>query len=173
MRIYACCERQADALAEQNDLVPELRHLGEESAKRGITLCLSMGRGTGFDSYERALNLVEAVGHDFVRLAWEDLPRARPKEATAALDRAGKLAQMVVARCAGPDGISRPTASETQAWRERLTAFKRSESNPKMGRFVLLGAARSGGEEGAASLAADSKTLRDIVDELEPPKRRR
>jgi len=173
MRIYACYERVTDSdsgwLSNQ---ASELKRLGDKTARKGITLCLSMGRGTGGDRYDHAQSLVETAAHPFVRLAWEDLPRARPEAATAALRSAGKLAGMAVARCAGRDGAAHSIAEDENSWRKRVEILIQGESDPKMGTFLLLGSVRAGGEEGAAALAKDVRTLRAIVAELEPPKKR-
>jgi hypothetical protein len=166
LRIFAC--PVADKL---DDLVSELRTLGDKAAKKGITLCLSFGRKTFLDRYDRAVSLVEAVRHDFVRLAWEDLPGARSSEATTALQGLGRLAGVLVARSAAKDGSPRPLAEEADAWRERVGAFKRAEPDPKMGSFVLLGAARTEGEDGERALAEDASLLRSIVGALEPTKK--
>jgi hypothetical protein len=166
MRIYACAEAE-----RLEGLGSELRRLGDMAAKKGITICLSMGRGTSIDRYDRALRLLEAVRHDFVRLAWEDLPGARKGEATAALEGLGRLVGLVVARCAGRDGKARPVAEEEGAWRDRLRAFKLAEEDPKMGSFVFLGAARAEGKSGEESLVSDAMAMRTLVSELEPKRR--
>jgi hypothetical protein len=167
MRIYAFFERAAVA-DRREDLASELKRLGDRAAVKGITLCLSMGRGTGFDGYERATRLVAEAGHEFVRLAWEDLPTARPEDATRALEGLGGKAGLLIARCSSRDGKPRPLAEEAAAWRMRLGAFKRAEKDAKMSSFVLLGAPRDEGEAGRASLAADAQALRELVAELEP-----
>jgi hypothetical protein len=161
MRIYACAK-------EMDELSSELRGLGDRAAEKGITLCLSMGRGTCLDRYDRAFALVEATRHDFVRLAWEDLPGARPEEATAALESGSRLAALIVARCAGRDGKARSISEAEGAWRSRLRAFKLAEADPKMGSFVLLDAARAEGEAGNESLAADADALRALIAEVAP-----
>jgi hypothetical protein len=167
LRIYACAE-----VGKPEDFSSELRRLGDKSAQRGITLCISFGRKTFLDRYERAKSLLDAVGHDFVKLAWEDLPGARKAEATAALAELGRLAGLVVARCAAKDGSALPIAGEEDAWRERLRAFKLVEKDPKMGSFVFLGAKRVEGSAGDESLSRDSSSLRAIVEEIEPRRRR-
>lgn len=173
LRVYACCERQSDAASERSgDLVSELRRLGDRAARRGITLCLSLGRGTGFASYRRAELLVAEAAHDFVRLAWEDLPYESAEAATAALESAKRSAGLILARSADRSGRGRPIAEDLDAWRARLASFKSAERDPKMGSFVLLGSPRAEGEAGAASLAADAEALRGLVAELEPPKKR-
>jgi 3-dehydroshikimate dehydratase len=145
-----------------------LQRLGDRAADKGITLCLSMGRGTALDTYGRAARLVAAVKHDFVRLALEDLPGSSAREATAAFEGAGRLAGLVVARCTGRDGM--PRALDAGEWRERIGAYKKAEADPKMGSFLLLGAARPEGEVGAESLAADVLALRSLISDLEPRK---
>ena len=127
-----------------------------------------MGRGTGLDRYDRALGLVSAVGHEFIRLAWEDLPLIGKEEATTALERAGRFAGMLIARCAGRDGAAHPVAGDEAAWRTRLGAFKSAEPDPGMGSFVLLGAAREEGKPGEESLAADADAMRAIIGDIEP-----
>jgi len=173
MRIFACAEHHPLSDADKLEaLASELRRLGDKAAQKGITLCLSMGRGTCLDDYDPARRLVEATRHDFIRLAWEDLPGARPEKATSALEGLGRLAGAFVARCAGRDGAARPIAGEEEVWRSRLRAFKLAEVDPKMGSFVFLGAVREEGKAGEESLAADAGALRAIVEEIEPKKKR-
>jgi len=167
LRIYA-----APVQGHQAALVAELKELGDLVAARGITLCLSCGRKTALDGYGQACSLIKAVGHDFVKLAWEDLPGTPSATATEALEELGNSAGALVALSTGRDGRPKPMAAETEAWRRRLAAFKRAEKEPEMGRFVLLGAPRAEGAEGEASLAADAQSLRSLVSEIEPKRRR-
>jgi 3-dehydroshikimate dehydratase len=162
LRVYA-----RSGVEKLDDFASELRRLGDLTAKKGITLCLSFGRKTILDGYDHAKSIVEAVRHDFVRLAWEDLPGTRSAEATSALKDLGRLAGLVVARCADRGGRTLPVADEKDAWRERLGAFKLAEKDPKMGSFVFLGASRAEGKEGEASLSEDAKALRTIVEEID------
>jgi len=177
MRIYAGGSIAMPEGSENSEgtslaiLAAELKRLGDRAAKKGITLCLSMGRGTYIDRYDRAAALATAVGHDFVRLAWEDLPGSRADEATAALEAQGRLASLVIARCAGRDGKPRAVAKDEAAWRERIASFKRAEMDPKMSGFVLLGSSRPEGKAGEESLAADTKALRALIAEVEPSKK--
>jgi 3-dehydroshikimate dehydratase len=162
LRIYACA-----GIGKLVDLGSELRRLGDLTAKKGITLCLSFGRKTILDSYEHAKSLIETVRHDFVRLAWEDLPGARSAEATSSLKGLGRFAGLVVAHCADGSGRTLTIAEEGASWRERLGIVKLTETDPKMGSFVFLGAPRAEGNEGEESLSGDAKYLRAIIDELE------
>ena len=172
MRLYAWGNSARPELERQDggaafaSLISQFRKLGDRAAGRGITLCLSMGRGDCLERYARAARLAEAIGHDFVRLAWEDLPGAPSADATAALEKAGRLAALVIARSAARDG--RPLAVVGSDWRDRIRAFKRAEIDPKMSSFVLFGAARPEGEEGGLSLARDAEALRALIAEVEP-----
>jgi len=173
MRIYTCASGLiGSALERESELVSRLRSLGDRAAEKGITLCLSMGRGTCIDRYERGLSLVKAAAHDYLRLAWEDLPLTRSGDATAALEDIGPLAGLAIARCIGRDGVLRPVSSDLDAWRSRVKAYKLAGMDPRMGRFVMLGAMRAEGAEGDASLATDAGVLRGMIAELEPPKKR-
>ncbi len=169
MRIFACAPGSVSrdgAGGEGRNLVllsSVLRQLGDRAAERGITLCLSMGRGTCLDNYERAAELAGLVGHDFVRLAWEDLPGSPAAQATAGLACAGKYASLLIARCARRDGESVAIAANEEAWLERIRLFRLSEMDPKMGSFILLAAARPEGRLGDDSLAADAQRMRDLV----------
>lgn len=171
MRLFACGnggppdKGPAGEAELPASLVSAFARLGDRAAERGITLCLSMSRGTFLDRYDRAARLIAAVDHDFVRLAWEDLPNASAAEATAALKVAGRYAGVVVAKCAGKDGSPNAIAAGSEAWRERIQAYRRFEQDPKMSSFVLLGAARGEGAEGQDSLASDAKALRDLIAE--------
>jgi 3-dehydroshikimate dehydratase len=173
MRIFACANHhQGTEMDKLEAQASELRRLGDQAAGKGITLCLSMGRGTCLDDYDRAQRLLEATRHDFVRLAWEDLPGAKAGKATLALEALGGFAGILVARSAGRDGVARPIAAEEEAWRSRLGAFKLTEADPKMGSFVFLGATREEGKAGEESLAADASALRALIEEIEPKKKR-
>lgn len=167
MRLFA---RAGVKDGTRSPLAEELRQLGDRAARKGITLCLSLGRGTSLDRYDRAVSLVAAVDHDFVRLAWEDLPGASAKEATAALEEAGALAGLVVARCADRSGTPRPIAGDEGHWLERIRAFRRAAPDPGMSSFLLLASARPEGKAGEDSLIADANALRAIIAEVESSK---
>ena len=173
MRLYAW-GNSVDAIEEANgrygskgfaSRVAQFRRLGDRAAAKGITLCMSMGRGKCHDRYDRAVHLVESIDHDFVRVAWEDLPGAEPTEATAALNRAGRSTALLIVRCAARDGKPRDLVKED--WRARIQAYKHCEGNPKMTRFVLLGASRPEGVAGGLILAADASALRGMIAEVE------
>jgi hypothetical protein len=167
VRIYAA-DLVRDGSGIRPAFVEALQRAGELAAARGITLCLSMGRGTGFAGYGPALEALRLAQRPFLRLAWEDLPGYSPGAATGALAEAGSLAGLVVARCAGRDGSSRPASADREAWLERLRSFRESEDDHKMGSFALLGAPREEGPAGEESLAADADTLRGLRAEVEP-----
>ncbi len=160
MRMFALATSQDGAI------VDDLLRLGDRAAKKGIRLCLSMGRGTSLDGYRQVARIAKGVKHDFIRLAWEDLPGSEADEASAALEGAGAFAGLLVARSAGRDGKPRALADEQEAWRRRIAAFKRAEMDPKMGSFILLGAVRDEGSAGDESLATDVKTLRALIAEV-------
>ena len=158
MRIYAHEGRQAaDALASQ------LGRLGDRAAMRGITLCVSMCRGSGLDRYDNAARLAASAGHDFVRLAWEDLPGAKAGEEAEALVAAGRFAALAVARGAARDGSPLPIAGSEAAWRARIQAFRRSDPCTQRNMFVLLATARPDGGGGDAALARDAEALRALL----------
>ncbi len=155
-------------------LVDEARRLGDRAAVAGRTICLSFGRNTSLDRYSKALDLVSEIGHPFVRLAWEALPGVGCDEATAALEAAGSLVSLIVARNIEPDGAVGSLASEEEAWRRRLLAFKRRESDPKMSSFIVIGAVREHecASEGALpGLVEDVALLRRLIGELEGNKK--
>lgn len=153
--------------ARRATLVQELSRLGDEAGLRGITLCLSFGRHTGVQDYPAALALVSELAHPFVRLAWEALPGVQASAASASLEAVGASTALVVARRLGRDGAAGSLADDPGEWRRRLAAYRDSEPDPKMGRFVLIGAvgdASGLGED--ASLASDAALLREIIAEL-------
>jgi hydroxypyruvate isomerase len=153
MRIYAYAEHQALSETERmKALASELRRLGDRAAQKGVTLCLSMGRGTYLDRYDRAQSLVEATGHNFVRLAWEDLPGARAEGATAALEGVGRLAELLVARCAGRDGSAHRISAEARRLeRSRLARLQARRERPQDGELRLPGR-HAGGREGGSGV---------------------
>jgi hypothetical protein len=105
-----------------------------------------------------------------VRLAWDALPGVRPDEASDALELAGARVAMIVARHVEKDGVAGSLAGEEDIWRRRLAAFKRTEPDPKMGLFVLVGALSDGDfapGEPPPGLAGDMALLRRLADEVE------
>ena len=146
-------------------LTVQLQRLGDRAANKGITLCVSMGRGSSFDRHESAARIVTSVGHDFVRLAWEDLPGASAGEAAAVLEGARRFIGLVVARSSGSDGKPHPIAENEAEWRERIRIIKRAETNSGLNSFLLLASARPDGPGGDESLAEDAATLRGLVAE--------
>ena len=171
MRIYAC-ERLPNGNGPEtaegrslSTLSVQLQRLGDRAATKGITLCVSMGRGSSFDRYDSAARIVASVGHDFVRLAWEDLPGARFGETEAVLEGAFQFVGLVVARSSGSDGRPLPIAEHEAEWRERISIIKQAESDSGLDTFLLLASARADGPDGEESLANDVATLRGLVKE--------
>jgi 3-dehydroshikimate dehydratase len=152
-------------------LAESLRRLGDKAAARGITLCLSFGRNTWMDRYSAALALAAAVGHPFVRLAWESLPGMLPAAASAALDEFAGSVSMLIARRLDRDGQPERLSDEADQWRRRISAFKRAETDPKMARFVVIGAVRDDSRSGDVlpSLAEDLQFLKGLVADVEGP----
>jgi hypothetical protein len=163
LRLYsASMAAVAKGTGTPDGLPDALRRLGDRAATRGVTLCLSLGRNTCSEDYPAALALVARAAHPFVRLAWEDLPSSSGEGASAALEKAGRDAALVIARCVDRDGKARGVAGGEADWRRRIAAFKRSELDPKMGSFVLIGSASD-----AAALEAEARALKAIVKEIE------
>ena len=163
VRVYVGSPR--DAL---EPLAAEARRLGDLAAARGVTLCLSLGRQTWLDSYEAADRLLAATAHPFVRLAWEPLPGVAPAAASEALERLAPSVAMIVARRLGLDGLPARLADEEAEWRRRLAAFASAPGDPKMARFVLIGAVRDVARNGEVLLALreDHEFLRRLTSEL-------
>ncbi|MGO8694690.1 MAG: sugar phosphate isomerase/epimerase family protein [Rectinemataceae bacterium] len=156
-------------------LVSEARRLGDRAARRGVTVCLSLGRNTCMDSYAAAIDLASEIDHPFVRLAWEPLPGLAPDECSAALEAAGVSVALLLVRRIDRAGCVGRLEEEEADWRRRLAAFKKAELDPKMGHFVLIASVR---EEASRSLDAalpglteDVGLLRRLIRELEGPPR--
>jgi hypothetical protein len=154
-------------------LVAEARRLGDRAGLHGRTLCLSMSRHSSLDRYPDAIALAAEIDHPFVRLAWDALPGLKSDEASGALEDAGARVAMLVARHVEVDGVAGSLAGEEDIWRRRLSAFKRTEIDPKMGLFVFIGALSDGDfapGEPPPGLAADVALLRRLADEVEAAK---
>jgi 3-dehydroshikimate dehydratase len=170
VRVYVGGAREAGGGGEETrPLAESLRRLGDKAAVKGITLCLSLGRNTWMDRYSAARAIVAEIGHPFVRLAWEPLPGLLPPAASAALDDLGGSVAMLIARRLDRDGQPERLPDEADQWRRRLAAFKRSEADPKMARFVVIGAVRDAARSGDVlpSLAEDLQFLKGLVAEAE------
>jgi hypothetical protein len=148
--------------ASRGLLVEEIRRLGDRAAERGITICLSFGRGTFLETYEGARDLLSLLDHPFVRLAWEPLPGTKTEEATAAAQGFVGTTSLLLARKADRLGRSGPLAEDSEAWSQRLDAFRAGETAPKMNRFVLLGRI---GEENEERLKEDASFLAAMAKE--------
>ena len=129
----------ASRTSQDGAIVDDLLRLGDRAAKKGIRLCLSMGRGTSLDGYRQVARIAKGVKHDFVRLAWEDLPGSR-RARRAPLSRAPEPSPASWSRARRPRRQAARPRRGAGAWRRRIAAFKRAEMDPKMGSFVLLGA---------------------------------
>jgi len=164
LRIFAPTKAAGQKLAVAG-LAGELRRLGDKAAVRGVTVCMSLGRNTWLDDYPAALALVARAAHPFVRLAWEDLPASSGEEASVALEKAGADVALVIARCVDRAGRAIGIAGSDDEWRRRMAAFKRSERDPKMGSFALIGSAQD-----AEALAVEARALRSLVKEIEAPR---
>jgi 3-dehydroshikimate dehydratase len=161
LRIFA--PPRASALKGTPDgLAGELRRLGDKAAARGITLCLSLGRHSCLDDYPPALALAAEAAHPFVKLAWEDLPDSSRERASAALEKAGGNIALVIARCVDREGRALGIKAGDADWKRRISAFKRSERDPKMGSFALVASAPD-----VESLVSEVSALRGIVKEVE------
>lgn len=162
----ACREREGRAL-----LAAEARRLGDRAARQGVTVCLSLGRNTCMDRYRSAIELVAEIDHPFVRLAWEALPGGAAGECSSALEEAGSSVAMLLVRRIARDGSVGSLREEEADWRRRLAAFKKAEFDPKMGRFVVIGAVSAGAGNGLdaviPALAEDAALVRRLVKELE------
>jgi hypothetical protein len=158
LRIFAPSRDTSGKSFDEAQIAGELRRLGDSAAAHGITICLSMSKSSSIDNYAAALSLVAAADHPFIRLAWEDLSSEPPETATKALEKAGKNAALLIARCVDRNGKAVGIAKTTSEWRRRIALFKRAELDPKMGSFVLIGSAQD-----PAALTAEARVLREII----------
>lgn len=156
-------EREED----KDRLIEELNRLGDLSAYRGISLCLSFGRGTSLETYDSARLLLDCLDHPFVGLAWEALPRVGAEEASLAIEEFTSRTNLILARKSDSLGRSCSLSDDRELWRRRVEAFRRGETEPKMSRFVLLG--RIGGED-EPRLREDASFLKELVKEKNPPR---
>jgi 3-dehydroshikimate dehydratase len=146
-------------------LLGELRRLGDLAGLRGITVCLSLSRGSALEDYAAAEGLLGELGHPFVRLAWEALPGGASEEATAALERLAAQTSLLLARHSDRLGRSGPLGEEAEAWQRRLAAFLSGETEPKMSRFVLIGRIGAADE---AKLKEDGAFLASLAKAFAP-----
>lgn len=161
LRVYAGALPAARlSPAEREALRGELSRLGDLAGKRGVTICLSLGRNTSLDNYAAAIGVVEGAAHPFVRLAWEPLPGVEAAKATAALESAARGVGLLLAKRSDRDGKGGPLSEEGEAWRLRLEAYRRGEGDPSMSRFVLLGRV---GEDDEGRLREDAAFLRSLA----------
>lgn len=151
----------------RNRLLEELKRLGDLAAQRGITLCLSFGKGTALEEYKAARRLLGELGHAFVRIAWEPLPGARPEESSATIEEFAASTALVIARQTDTHGRGSPLSAEGELWTRRVEAFRSGETEPKMSRFILLGRVGEGDEE---RLRSDADFLRALVKTNNPPR---
>lgn len=151
--------------AERKALKAEVHRLGDLSAERGITLCLSLCRGTALEDYASAQVLIAELAHPFVRLAWEAMPGRPSEEGTATLEGLKAETALVLARSADSQGQASSLAAEVEAWDRRVGAFLAGETAPKMSRFILLG--RMGNDD-EAMLREDAAFLGGLAKAKNP-----
>lgn len=167
LRIFAGRTAYASAeYAEKFALREELGRLGDLAAKRGITLCLSLSKGTALEDYASATALITELAHPFVRLAWESLPGKAPELGTQAIQGLKAETSLILARSADRRGRAAALDTDCEAWEARLSAFLEGETEPKMSRFVLLGRMGNGDEE---RLREDAAFLGGLAKAKNPP----
>ncbi len=163
LRIFAGQLPYAKESAEgRASLLEELRRLGDRSGERGITICLSFGRGTCLEAYEAAAALFADLDHAFVRLAWEPIPGRKAEEATLAVESLTARTALLLARKSDSLGRAGLLSEEAACWSRRMDAFRAGETAPKMSRFILLGRI---GEEDETRLRDDATFLRALAKE--------
>lgn len=168
LRVFAGRAAYATAgQVEKDALKAKLQHLGDLAARRGITLCLSLSRGTALENYASAQALITDLAHPFVRLAWEALPGRPPEEGSRTLEGLKGETSLLLARSADRQGLASSLETNRDAWDRRIGAFLAGETAPKMSRFILLGRMGSDDEarlrEDAAFLGGLAKAKNPIL----------
>lgn len=169
LRIYAGTKPWTKMPAgDRRALGDELVRLGDIAGERGITVALTLSRGTALEDYRCAEELFSDVDHAFVRVAWEPLPGISMEEADAALGRLSPRTALILARRSDRLGRSGPLSGEAPVWERRVSAYLASETEPKMSRFVLLGRI---GESDAERVKEDAGFLATVVTARNPARR--
>ena len=169
LRIYAGSKPWTKMQAEaRKALADELLRLGSLAGEKGVTVALTLSRGTALEDYRCAEELLSEVDHAFIRVAWEPLPGVAVEEADAALGRLSSRTALILARRADRLGRSGPLAQEAQVWERRIAAYLATETEPKMSRFVLLGRI---GEADEARVNEDSGFLSSVIRSRNPGRR--
>lgn len=169
LRIYAGSKPWTKMqTGDRKALAAELLRLGALAGEKGVTVALTLSRGTALEDYRCAEELFSEVDHAFIRVAWEPLPGIAAEAADAALGRLSARTALVLARRVDRLGRSGPLAEEAQVWEGRMAAFLASETEPKMSRFVLLGRI---GEADEGRVTEDSAFLSSVLRARNPGRR--
>lgn len=149
---YAADEARVVALA--------IRGMGEEAARRGISVSLEYHPGSLTDSTESATRLIETVAHGNVYLYWQPRPGLPLGEALAEIGRVGEHVSHVhvFAWDRGRNRFALSTAAGF--WRRALAAFP--DSRWKGRRYAMLEFVAGDDPE---AFRADAATLKGILAE--------
>lgn len=166
-RSTGCYEerRQADAAFEE-----QARRLGDLAGQQGITLCLSPANNSLLFSRERVANLITAINHPFVKVAWEPSADLSFDDSMQCFGRLSGHVGMIVSRQHSRDGTIHSLVERDEDWSLYLDAFDEQGGDPDMVRYVVIRAIR---EDKPESLAADVVLLKYYSEQLRRYHRRR
>ncbi|HPE37634.1 MAG TPA: TIM barrel protein [Spirochaetales bacterium] len=156
IRLWAA-PKSDDVDADAAFFAEAARTLANISAESGVTLCFGLAQGSAMDSYERAVELMGAADHPFVKLCWEPLPGV---SFDAAMEYFGQLKGRVgilCARSAGAVATNRLLRDKDEDWLLYLDAFDEQGGSPDMVRYVVIRAFKDGQ---LTNLADDARLLR-------------
>jgi len=146
------------------------RALGDEAGRTGVTLCFGLAADSLLDTTGNAAQLLEAVDHPSVKMAWE--PVSGPgfdnnmEEFSSIAGRIG----MIVVRSRDLFGMQDGQDEFSERWLQYLDAFDEQGGSPDMARHVVM---RSVAEGDYCRLAADMAAIRSWSDTLRRYHKRR
>lgn len=152
---------------ERTEVARVLATVAAGAAERAMTVYLEFHGGTLTATARSALELVEEVGADNVLCAWQPPywdPLPVEGEVADLSLLAPRLAHLHVYAWL-PDGSREPLATEEDAWQVRLAAAAATPPVAGLRRAALL---EFVADDDPAAFAADARTLRRWLAELEP-----
>ena len=149
---YSADEARAVALA--------IREMGEEAARRHLSVSLEYHPGSLTDSTDSAMRLIETVAHDNVHLYWQPRPGMPLDEALAEIERVAEHVSHIHVFAWDRQRNRFALSTAADYWRQAIAAL--GDSRWRGRRYAMLEFVAADDPE---AFRADAATLKDILAE--------
>jgi len=143
--------RGESPVADAAAFLDEIRYLGDEAGRQGVTLCLGLSHRSVLDSSRTATGIMAGMDHPFVKLAWEPGSGARFDDVMQEFSPLSGRIGLIVVR--GED-VAPGDDGKAEAWLQYLDSFDEQCGDPDMARYVVVKSVGEGPELLGGSVSA-------------------